>query len=521
MAKKKRRLSMHKVKEILRLRFEAGLSFHKIAHSLSVSSSTVSEVMVRAKNTGLEWPVLHEMDEEKLKAVLYPSVNRKHAEYGPEPDYKYVYLELRKKSVTLLLLWEEYIQEYPGGYRYSYFCELYQKWCRSLNISLRQAHKAGEKMFLDYAGQTVAVIDLDTGQERAAQVFVAVLGASSYTYSEATWSQDLPSWISSHTHALEYFCGTPEIWVPDNLRSGVSQSCRYEPGINPSYQEMAKHFGAVVIPARVKRPQDKAKAESAVLLVERWILARLRNKVFYGLAELNKEIRKLLVDLNSRPMQKLGVSRQQLFETLDKPALKPLPACPYELALFKKIRVRNDYHVELETNFYSTPFQLIQKEVYLRYTLSTVEILHNGKRVASHVRSYGKGEQITCPEHRPKSHREYLGWTPARVTDWAESIGPMTVRMVKEIFNNCAHQEQGLRSCLGLVSLERKYTSKRLEAACSRAVSYQACYYKSVKSILQKGLDMVPVAESLAEEPLTHANIRGANYYPGGDSYVN
>jgi transposase len=260
MAKKKRRLSMHKVKEMLRLRFEAGLSFHKIAQSLSVSSSTVSEVLVRAKNTGLEWSVLHEMDEDKLKAMLYPSVKRKHAEYGPEPDYKHVYLELCKKSVTLLLLWEEYIQEHPDGYRYSYFCELYQKWCRSLNISLRQAYKAGEKMFLDYAGQTVPVIDLDTCQERAAQVFVAVLGASSYTYSEATWSQDLPSWISSHAHTLEYFCGTPEIWVPDNLRSGVSHSCRYEPGINPTYQDMAKHYGAVVIPARVKKPRDKGNA---------------------------------------------------------------------------------------------------------------------------------------------------------------------------------------------------------------------------------------------------------------------
>jgi hypothetical protein len=266
---------------------------------------------------------------------------------------------------------------------------------------------------------------------------------------------------------------------------------------------------------------SKAKVESAVLLVERWILARLRNKVFYGLAELNKEIQKLLVLLNSRPLQKLGISRQQLLETLDKPALKALPPCPYELALFKKIRVGNDYHVELETNFYSTPFQLIRKEVYLRYTLSTVEILHNGKRVASHLRSYGKGKYVTCPEHRPRSHREYLDWTPTRVYDWAENIGPMTVQMVNEIFNTCAHKEQGLRSCLGLVSLERKYTSKRLEAACSRAVFYQACYYKSVKSILQKGLDMVSTAESLAEEPLTHANIRGANYYPGGDSYVN
>lgn len=512
---------MHKVKEIMRLRFEKELSFHKIAQSASVSSSTVSEVLVRVKNTGLEWSVLLELDEEKLKAMLYPPVKRKHAEYGPEPDYKFMYYELRKKSVTLLLLWEEYIQEYPGGYRYSYFCELYQKWCKSLNISLRQSYKAGEKMFLDYAGQTVPVIDLDTGQERAAQIFVAVLGASNCTYAEGTWSQDLPSWIKSHTHALEYFCGTTEIWVPDNLRAGVSQSCPYEPGINPTYQDMARHYGAVVMPTRVRRPKDKAKAESAVLLVERWILARLRNKVFHGLAELNKEIRKLLLDLNNRPLQKLGVSRQQLYETLDKPALRPLPLNLYELALFKKTRVGADYHVELETNFYSAPYQLIHKEVYLRYTLSTVEILHKSKRVASHIRSYGTGEQITCPEHRPRSHREYLDWTPARALAWAADIGPMTARMAQEIFNTAAHPAQGLRSCQGLVSLERKHTAKRLEAACSRAVFYQTFYYKSVKSILQKGLDRVPTTEPLEEKPLTHANIRGANYYPGGNSYVN
>ena len=521
MAKKKRRLSMHKLKEIIRLRLDMGLSHNQIAKSVKVSSSTVSEVMIRVKNTNYEWAKLKEMDEDQLQELLYPPVRRKQAEQAPEPNYTYIYKELRKKNVTLMILWEEYIKQYPGGYRYSYFCELYQKWCRSLEVTLRQIYRAGEKTFIDYAGQTVPVFDPEQGKERMAQIFVSVLGASSYTYAEATWRQDLPSWIRSHTHAMGYYQGSTQIWVPDNLKSGVIFSCRYEPGINLAYQHLADYYGAVVIPARVKKPRDKAKVESGVLQVERWILARLRNKTFTGLPELNQEIFRLLEELNNRPMQKLGVSRRHLYETLDKPALKPLPEQPYELALFSKIRVGNDYHVFLEKNYYSVPYRLVNEEVYVRYTLSTVEILHKGKRVASHLRSYETGKIITCPQHRPKAHREYLDWTPSRVLEWAQNVGPMTFCMVKEIFQHSTHESQGLRSCMGLVSLERHYSSKRLEKACARAVHYGSFYYKSVKAILKKGLDELPAVQPLPEEPLIHPNIRGASYYQRGDGYAN
>jgi len=431
----------------------------------------------------------------------------------------YLFREMKKKSVTLQLLWYEYKQVHPDGYQYSQFCHLYRRWVKKLDVTLRQQHRAGEKAFIDYAGQTVPIIDPNTGEIQQAQIFIAALGASSYTFAEASLSQELPSWINSHVHAFEFFGGVPHILVPDNLKAGVSKPCRYEPDINPTYQELAEHYGATVIPARSGKPRDKAKVESAVLVAERWILAALRNHTFFSLAELNKAIREKLSDLNSRRFQKLNTTRQELYETLDKPALKPLPAHRYEYAEWKKARVNIDYHVEVDRCYYSVPYQLVKEQVDLRLTAHTVEVLFKNRRVTAHKRSYVPGTFTTLTEHMPKSHQRYLDWTPSRIIHWAGKTGPNTKKLVSRILENRPHPEQGFRSALGIMRLSRHYTPERLENASTRALAIRAYSYKSVKSILKKGLDQQPLRFDQPQEtpPSSHPNIRGRDYYHHGE----
>jgi len=504
---------MRKIKEIIRLKSELGLSARQIARSCSISHSTVLEVLRRAEESGLSWPFPEQLDDVALEARLFPSRNSELTNSRFQPDWAEVHRELKRKGVTLQLLWQEYKQAHPDGYQYSYFCELYQKWSGTLDLPLRQVYRGGEKMFVDYAGMTLKVVNTSTGKVFEAPVFVAVLGASNYTYAEATPSQELVHWIGSHCRSLEYFDGVPECVVPDNLRSGVTKACRYEPDLNPTYQEMAAYYGTVIIPARPRCPRDKAKVETGVQIVERWILAPLRNRVFFSLSEGNKAIREGLEELNQRPFQKLEGSRRSLYEELEKPALKKLPAKRYEFARWKQARVNIDYHIEVEKNYYSVPYQLVKEQVEVRLTDSTVEILHKGKRVASHPRLYGKGQFSTTSEHRPVAHQKYLEWTPSRIIRWAEQTGPNTAKMVKQIMEKRPHPEQGYRSCLGLLRLGQRYSDERLEAACSRALNINAFTYKSVKSILEKGLDKLPVPELFEAAPIRHYNLRGAKYF--------
>lgn len=504
---------MRKIEEVLRLHWELGLTQRQIARSCNLSRSTVSDYLARARIAGLSWPIPENLDETSLEALLFP-VKTTPSKKMPVIDFAWVRRELQRKGVTLRLLWTEYKTENPEGYQYSQFCQLYRQWTKTLDASLRQVHRAGEKMFVDYAGQTVPIIDPRTGEVGMASIFVAVLGASNYTYAEAAMSQDLFSWISSHCRAFEFFGGVAQIIVPDNTKTGITHPCRYEPDINPTYQEMATHYGTVVIPTRPSKPKDKAKVEKGVQTVENWILAALRNRTFFSLGELNQAIKEILNELNQRPFQKLEGSRKELYETLDKPALKPLPAQRYEFAQWKKAKVNIDYHVEVDRNYYSTPYQLIHKTVDIRLTATAVEILFKGRLASVHPRSYRKGEYLTNPQHRPPQHQKHLEWTPARLVSWSESIGPCTAQMVKRILDSRLHLEQGYRSCLGLLRLGQRYSHTRLEDACKRALSLGAFSYKSVKSILVKGLDQLPLEEVSPHSPaIQHQNVRGAGYY--------
>lgn len=509
------RVSMRKIKEILRLRWAAGLGVRQIARSCNLSHSTVSDYLARAQAAGLSWPLPEHLDDAALENLLFRPKGRVRGRTYPEPDFAYIHRELRRKGMTLHQLWLEYKQEHPDGYQYSRFCELYQEWHKGLDVVLRQTHRAGEKVFVDYAGQTIPVIDPVTGNVVPAYLFAAVLGASNYTYAEATLSQDLLSWISAHIHAFEFFGGVPRIIVPDNTKTAVSSPCRYEPDLNPTYQEMAAHYGAVVIPARPRKPRDKAKVETGIQVAERWILARLRDRQFFGLASLNEAIREGLHELNERPFQKLEGCRRTLFETLDKPALLPLPPVRYEFAVWKKARVNIDYHIEVEHNYYSVPYQLVRQEVDVRLTAGTVEVFHRGRRVATHARLHGRGAFSTDPQHRPAAHQRYLEWSPSRLVSWAEGIGPHTARLVAALLETRPHPEQGYRSCLGILSLSKRYPTDRLEAACRRALAMGAIAYRHVKSILEKGLDRLPPESESDRPPILprHENLRGPGYY--------
>jgi len=404
-------------------------------------------------------------------------------------------------------------EAHPDGYGYSYFCEIYRLWAKKLDPPMRLSHKAGEKVFVDYAGQTVRIVNPETGEIREAHIFVATMGASSYTYAEAQWAEDHPNWIGGHVRALAFFGGVPEIIIPDNPKVGVKHPSRYEPDINPTYLDMAEHYNTVVLPARVRRPKDKAKAEVGVQVVERWILARLRNRRFFSLAELNQSIRELLQEINGRTMEHLGKSRREFFEELDRPALKPLPAEPYQFAIWKKAKVNIDYHVEFKKHYYSVPHRLIGEKVFIRATERTVEIFHKRRRVASHPRSRARGRHTTQAEHMPANHRHYAEWSPDRFLRWAEEIGPQTQELIQAALASRRHPQQAYRTCLGILGLAKRFTKERLEAASGRAMASGIHSYRGIKNILDTGLDQVPLEEpaSMCLDP--HANIRGPSYY--------
>ena len=509
----KERLSVRKINEVLRLKWESHLTHRAIAQSCRISPGTVSDYVQRAQAAGLTWPLPDDLDEAALNKRLFPQPTSTSGRVIALPDWAQFHTELRRPGVTLRLLWVEYREANPDGYAYSQFCEHYQEWTQHLQPTMRLAHKAGEKLFVDYAGQTLPVVRPQTDEVCQAQLFVAVLGASNYTYVEAQWQQDLPSWIGGHVRAFAFFGGVPEVVVPDNLKAGVQSPCRYEPDLNPTYHDLAQHYSVAVIPTRVRKPRDKAKVEVGVQVVERWIAARLRNQTFFGLADLNASIRTLLDELNNRPMRHLGQSRRQLFESLDRPALRSLPTQPYEFALWKKARVSIDYHVEFEKHFYSVPYRLIHKEVDLRATENTVEIFYQQQRQAAHPRSAVLGRYSTLSEHMPEAHQHYAEWSPERFLHWAEQLGPHVAQLVAAILSLRQHPEQTYRTCLGVLGLAKRYSAERLDAACQRALPAGIQSYKGVRNILEAQLDQLPLQEPAATALSDHANLRGPTYY--------
>lgn len=514
------RITMRKLKELLRLHFDAGLSGRAIARSLNLSRSTVQDYLARFEAAKLNWPLDEALDEAGLERKLFPKagIGRK---VDHHPDWGHIHQELKRKSVSLVLLWTEYKKDHPEGLEYSQFCELYRRFAATLNLTMRQHHKAGEKLFVDYAGHTMPVVDPNSGEVRQAQIFLAVMGASCFTYVEATWSQRLPDWIGSHVRAFDFLGGVPELVIPDNLKSGVTRACRYDPDLNPTYREMASYFGTAIMPARSRKPRDKAKVENGVRFAERWILAALRNRTFFSLEELNDAIRELLTRLNQKSFKKkLQGCRESEFLRLDKPALRPLPAAPYVFEAWQRARVPNDYHVEVDRHYYSVPYDHVGHEVEIRATERTIEVLHRGIRIASHARSHEVGGKTTVREHMPLPHQYHQDWTPERIMAWGEETGYETYCHFLAILADRPHPTVAYRACLGIVRLEKLYGAERIEAACRRANLIGATQLKSLKSILENGLDRLPVAAKAEPEPIEHENIRGAAYYAGKEVWA-
>jgi transposase len=506
---------MRQVREVMRLHREGGAPMRDIARMMGIARSTVRDMVVRFERCGLVWPVASEISDAELEGRLYGVAGVKPGRRKlPEPDWAVVAKELKRKHVTLQVLWEEYIAEHPDGYRYSRYCDLFRGWEGRLPLVMRQSHGGGEKLFVDYAGDTVPVVDRQTGEVRGAHVFVAVMGGSSLSFALATWTEQMADWVEGHNAAFTFFGGSAQLLVPDNAKVAVIKACHFDPMVNRSYTEMARHYSTAVLPARPRKPRDKAKVEACVGIVERWLLGRLRNRIFYSLAEVNAAIVACMADLNDlRVLRQFGRTRRQLFEEIDAPNLKPLPAEPWVHAEWKRCRVGLDYHIACLQHHYSVPHRFARREVEARITARTVEIFLGGERIAVHMRGSGNGRHTTIPEHMPSSHRRYGEWTPAKIREEAKRIGPMLSLLVEKIIESRPHPEQGYRSCLGIIGLEKRFGADRLEAAALRALEIQSRNYPSVKSILKKGLDRVPVPTSPEREPILHTNIRGAGYY--------
>lgn len=510
------RVGMRQAREIIRLKFSS-VATREIARRLGLAPSTVRETLKRAESAGLCWPLPEGLNDGALEAALYASRRSKRGHRRiAEPDWAAVHREMKRKHVTLLILWDEYIAANPGAYSYSRFCELYRAFEKTLSVTMRQTYVAGERLFVDYAGDGVPVIvDRLTGEIRMAQIFVAVLAASSLTFARATWTQALPDWIDAHVHTFEAIGGVPQLIVPDNAKTAIVKSCFYDPQVNRTYVDMATHYATAILPARPRKPRDKAKVESAVLIVERWLLGRLRRRTFYYLAEVNAAIGELLQSLNDgKPLRRLGVTRRKLFEEVDRPALKALPAEPYEYCEWRLRRVGIDYHVEVDAHYYSVPYRFARAEVEARLTSRAVEVFFKGERIAVHLRMSGNRKHTTIAEHMPSSHRRYAGWTLERIRADARLIGPATAALCEQILEQRPHPEQGFRACLGIVRLAGSFGTERLEAAAERAIEIGAKTYGSVKSILDNKLDRRPAGRRAADAaPIQHPNIRGPRYY--------
>jgi transposase len=507
------RVTMRQIRECLRLHLQAGLSYNEVARALKISKSAVGKYVCLARVAGVDWAVAQTLSDEDLQARLYrPAVPR--SSHQLTPDFAVVHQELKRAGVTLMLLWEEYASANPLAYKYTSFCIKYRAFALRQLRSMRQIHLAGEKLFVDYAGSTVPLIDARSGEITQAQIFVATLGASNYTFACATPRQTTADWITAQVQALEFIGGVPKLIVPDQTRALIKTPHRYDPEPNRSYEEFARHYGCALLAARPAHPRDKPKVEGSVLLVQRWILARLRNRQFFSLAELNRAIALLLTDLNNRPFKKLPGCRRSAFESLDAPALAPLPATRFVLSQWKSAKVNIDYHVQFAGHYYSVPHRLVGATLDVRVTGNLLECFASNVRVAGHALSANQGGFTTTPEHMPASHRAHLEWTPAKLIAWGQRIGVSTAAVVTWQLEHRPHPEQGYRACLGLLALVRRFTAPRLEAACTRAMAIRAPNLRSVTNILQCGLDRQPSLFAATDSPLIeHENVRGPDYY--------
>jgi transposase len=507
------KLTMRQIQELLRLKHQNQLSIREIARSCALPTSTVGDYLKRAAAAGMSWPLPEGLSEPELLQLLLAQPVAETVGPSALPDWPGLHKELARPAVTLRLLWQEYRRGQPEGYGYSRFCELYRRWAGTLDPVLRQVHVPGEKLFVDWAGQTVPIHNARDGSVGRAHLFVAVLGASNKIYAEAFANEQLAAWLAAHCHTYSFFGGVTRITVPDNLKTGVVRPCRYEPLLHRSYQELAEHYGTVIIPARVKKPRDKAKVEVGVQIAQRQILAALRDQRFFTVAELNAAVGPLLTKLNAQPFQKLAGSRNSWFETLEKDQLLPLPATSFELANWSRAKVNIDYHVAVEKHFYSAPHQLIHQRLDVRLTDQTVELFQHGRRVAAHLRSPQAGGFTTLAEHRPKSHQRHLQWTPSRILEWVKTIGPDCAQVVAKIMAERPHPEQGYRSAMGIIRLGKAVGHERLEAACRRALHFGTCSYRSLKSMLANNLDAQPLELELPLPSPEHENLRGGPYY--------
>ena len=508
------RLSMRRIRQVLQLHFGAHASSRVIAREAGVGRTTVQDYLTRASAAGLGWPLPPDLTDEALEQCLFPAPSNKlGARRHPEPDWALLVREMKRPGVSLLILWEEYDAVHPQGYGYSRFCELYRAFERRLSPTMRQTHVAGHKAFVDYSGKKVPIVDPFTGEVRMAEIFVAVLGASNLTYAEATWTQTLPDWIGAHVRMFQFYGAAPRLLVPDNLKSGVNKSSFYDPELNRTYAAMAAHYSVGVLPARPRKPRDKAAVEAGVRFAQSYILGRLRHVTFFSLAACNAEINAALERMNGREMRRLGVSRRQLFEAIERPVMQPLPEQDYEYAEWRLARVGIDYHVEIQGFFYSVPHALIREQVDTRATTRTIEVFHRGKRVAAHARRYGGPRHGTQPEHMPSAHRRYGEWTPERLQHQARTIGPSTEGLIIAVLARRPHPEQGFRTCLGVLRLFRGIDPARAEAVSLRAIEIGALTYASVASILKHRLDRSASPQAADGVPLLHDNIRGSRYY--------
>lgn len=506
------KLSMRKISELLRLRHALNRSYRDIGKSLNISISTVGDYLARAKTAGLSWPLPEALSEEALYAKLFLPVE-KPSPKRRAPDWEWVNLELRKKGVTLHLLWREYRESYPEGYGYTSFCKGYKAYSKALSPVMHQIHKAGEKIFVDYAGLKLSWQERATGKLHACEIFVGSLGASQMTFCEASPSQQLPDWIASHIRMFDYFGGVSEIIVPDNLKASVTKAHRYDPDINANYQHLGEHYGFAIVPARVAKPKDKAKVENAVLCVERHILAPLRHSLFTSLSEMNAAIQEKLILFNHRPFQKMKTSRYALFESLDKPALKPLPQERYQYATWRQAKIHIDYHFVFDDHYYSVPYQYIHQPVEIRASTKTVECFYQEKRIAVHARSFIRYGYTTLKAHMPMAHRTHAEWTPERLKRWALKIGPQTAQFIETLIQSRAFPQQAYRACLGVLRLSQRYGEARLEKACLKAVALGMTRYQQIDSLLKKKLEETPLSPVSVPVLSLHDNIRGPLYY--------
>lgn len=510
-----RRLPMKKIKDILKLRYITDISYRQISRAVGVPSSTVSDYCKRFEITTYSIDAFLQMDEDRMYEILFPekklSYQRKDR---PLPDVAYIHQEIAKKGVTFELLWQEYKEQHPDGYGCSQFKEHYYKYKKKLNPSMRQTYIPGDKMFVDYSGLTLPVVDAESGSVSKAQIFVAVLGASGYTFVHATASQKQEDFILSHVLAYEFFGGVPKINVPDNLKSAVISHSKKGVVINESYAEMARHYQCAIEPARPKKPQDKGMVEQGVQAIQRWILAKLRNRTFFSVDEINQAIAPLLDQYNNKTIKRLEQSRSERFEKNDKPYLQPLPANRFVYRRFKVATVHMDYHIELDRCFYSVPFKYLKEKVELKYTNTVVEIYHKGALIATHPKLHKANERSTHKEHMPLNHQyQHEKMNPERLKKWASSIGKDAKAFVVHRLQASEYPANAYRGVIAILSLEKIYGKMTLNQALGYAHSINSTSTRSIRSILEKKLYLQAANNTTVVKPSKHKNLRGSNYY--------